>query len=179
MTCSRARLMATVLLAAWPARLAAGRDSTWTTSTPPITFPASGWPWPSTSTRGVLYPPLESDGCYAGTRYSPLFFILIAGLAWVTPSYLVAAKLAAASFRGRCCSAASPRPSGRDRPLDTRLPFWPPCCWPFPRDWRRAAAARRRPGSRPGRLGPGRSCDRSRRQLRIWPGPPCCSPWRS
>jgi len=45
--------------------------------------------------QGVFYPPLESGGCYAGTRYSPLFFVLIAGLSWLTPGYLQAAKLAA------------------------------------------------------------------------------------
>jgi hypothetical protein len=44
---------------------------------------------------GVFYPPLESDGCYAGTRYMPLLFALIAGLARITGSYLVAAKLVA------------------------------------------------------------------------------------
>jgi hypothetical protein len=45
--------------------------------------------------QGVFYPPLESAGRYAGTRYSPLFFISIAGLSWLTPGYLAAAKLAA------------------------------------------------------------------------------------
>jgi hypothetical protein len=44
---------------------------------------------------GTLYPPLQEDGYYGGTRYTPLFFTLTAGLAWTTPDYLVAAKLAA------------------------------------------------------------------------------------
>ena len=44
---------------------------------------------------GMFYPPLQDAGFYGGTRYTPLFFSLIAGLAWVTPNYLVAAKLAA------------------------------------------------------------------------------------
>jgi hypothetical protein len=42
---------------------------------------------------GVLYPPLEQDGHYAGTRYMPLFFALIALLAKLTGDYLLAAKL--------------------------------------------------------------------------------------
>jgi hypothetical protein len=45
--------------------------------------------------QGVFYPPLEADGFYAGTRYMPLLFGLIAALARLTGSYLVAAKLAA------------------------------------------------------------------------------------
>ncbi|MBO0696856.1 MAG: hypothetical protein J2P46_00540 [Zavarzinella sp.] len=43
---------------------------------------------------GVFYPPLEQGGHYGGTRYVPVFFVLISGLAKVTPDYLVAAKLA-------------------------------------------------------------------------------------
>jgi hypothetical protein len=43
---------------------------------------------------GVLYPPLEQDGHYAGTRYMPLFFALVALLAKLTGDYLLAAKLA-------------------------------------------------------------------------------------
>ncbi len=45
--------------------------------------------------EGVLYPPLQDAGYYGGTRYTPLFFTLTAGLARVTPDYLVAVKLAA------------------------------------------------------------------------------------
>jgi hypothetical protein len=45
--------------------------------------------------HGVFYPPLQDDGFYAGTRYTPLFFTLVAGLARLTPDYLLAAKLAA------------------------------------------------------------------------------------
>jgi len=44
---------------------------------------------------GTFYPPLQDGDYYGGTRYMPLFFSLIAGLARVTPDYLVAAKLAA------------------------------------------------------------------------------------
>src|SRR6516162_1618811 len=44
---------------------------------------------------GTLYPPLEADGCYAGTRYMPVLFGLITGLARLTGDYLVSAKLAA------------------------------------------------------------------------------------
>jgi hypothetical protein len=44
---------------------------------------------------GMLYPPLQEAGFYGGTRYTPLFFTLTAGLARVAPDYLVAAKLAA------------------------------------------------------------------------------------
>ena len=43
---------------------------------------------------GVFYPPLEQDGYYAGTRYMPLFFVLVAGLSRITGDYLLAAKLA-------------------------------------------------------------------------------------
>jgi hypothetical protein len=43
---------------------------------------------------GVLYPPLEQDGYYAGTRYMPLYFLLIALLETLTGDYLLAAKLA-------------------------------------------------------------------------------------
>jgi hypothetical protein len=42
---------------------------------------------------GVLYPPLEQDGHYAGTRYMPLFFALIALLAKIGGDFLLAAKL--------------------------------------------------------------------------------------
>jgi hypothetical protein len=42
---------------------------------------------------GVLYPPLEQDGHYAGTRYMPLFFALVALLAKLTGDFLLAAKL--------------------------------------------------------------------------------------
>jgi hypothetical protein len=41
-----------------------------------------------------FYPPLEQGGYYGGTRYVPVFFLLISGLVKVTGSYLVAAKLA-------------------------------------------------------------------------------------
>ncbi len=44
---------------------------------------------------GVLYPPLEADGFYAGTRYMPLCFGLIAGLVRIVGDYVVAAKLMA------------------------------------------------------------------------------------
>jgi hypothetical protein len=44
---------------------------------------------------GVLYPPLEADGLYAGTRYMPLCFGLIAVLAKVVGDYVIAAKLMA------------------------------------------------------------------------------------
>lgn len=44
---------------------------------------------------GILYPPLQQDGFYGGSRYTPLFFSLTAALAWIAPNYLVAAKLAA------------------------------------------------------------------------------------
>lgn len=44
---------------------------------------------------GTFYPPLQDGDFYGGTRYVPLFFSLIAGLAHLTPDYLVAAKLAA------------------------------------------------------------------------------------
>jgi hypothetical protein len=47
--------------------------------------------------HGVFYPPLEEAGYYGGTRYMPLFFLLVAGLARLTASYLVAAKLASAA----------------------------------------------------------------------------------
>ena len=42
---------------------------------------------------GVLYPPLEQDGHYAGTRYMPLVFALVALLAKITGDFLLAAKL--------------------------------------------------------------------------------------
>src|SRR5579859_1236484 len=45
--------------------------------------------------QGVFYPPLEADGFYAGTRYMPLLFALIAGLFRLVGDYLLAAKLAA------------------------------------------------------------------------------------
>jgi hypothetical protein len=45
--------------------------------------------------QGVFYPPLESDGYYAGTRYMPLVFLLVAGLARLVGDYLLAAKLSA------------------------------------------------------------------------------------
>jgi hypothetical protein len=45
--------------------------------------------------EGVFYPPLEADGYFAGTRYMPVLFSLIAGLARAAGDYLVAAKLAA------------------------------------------------------------------------------------
>jgi hypothetical protein len=44
---------------------------------------------------GVFYPPLEADGFYAGTRYMPGLFVLIAGLARLLGDYLLAAKLSA------------------------------------------------------------------------------------
>jgi hypothetical protein len=43
--------------------------------------------------RGVLYPPLEEDGYYAGTRYMPLLFCLIAGVQRLVGDYLLATKL--------------------------------------------------------------------------------------
>ena len=43
---------------------------------------------------GVLYPPLQQDGYYAGTRYMPLYFTSIALLETLTGDYLLAAKLA-------------------------------------------------------------------------------------
>jgi hypothetical protein len=50
---------------------------------------------------GVLYPPLEADGVYAGTRYMPLCFALIAGLVKLAGDYVTAAKLLAlASMTG-------------------------------------------------------------------------------
>jgi hypothetical protein len=39
--------------------------------------------------HGVLYPPLEADGCYGGARYMPLSFCLHALLAKGTGEYLV------------------------------------------------------------------------------------------
>jgi hypothetical protein len=42
---------------------------------------------------GVLYPPLEQDGYYAGTRYMPLYFTLVAAVAKVGGDYLLAVKL--------------------------------------------------------------------------------------
>lgn len=41
---------------------------------------------------GMLYPPLEAQGHYAGTRYSPLFFLLIAGVRPFVGDYLLSAK---------------------------------------------------------------------------------------
>jgi hypothetical protein len=43
--------------------------------------------------RGVFYPPLEEDGYYAGTRYMPLLFCLIAGVQRVVGDYLLATKM--------------------------------------------------------------------------------------
>jgi hypothetical protein len=45
--------------------------------------------------EGVFYPPLEAGGCYAGTRYMPALFALIAGLARWGGDYLWAAKASA------------------------------------------------------------------------------------
>jgi hypothetical protein len=45
--------------------------------------------------EGVFYPPVEQDGHYAGTRYVPVFFVLVSGLSEITADYVVAAKLAA------------------------------------------------------------------------------------
>jgi hypothetical protein len=42
---------------------------------------------------GVLYPPLQADGWYAGTRYMPLCVGVIAVLEPLTADYLLAAKL--------------------------------------------------------------------------------------
>jgi hypothetical protein len=44
---------------------------------------------------GTFYPPLEADGHYAGTRYMPVLFVFIAGLARPGGDYLLAAKLSA------------------------------------------------------------------------------------
>jgi hypothetical protein len=44
---------------------------------------------------GVLYPSLEADGVYAGTRYMPLCFGLIAALVRIVGDYVLAAKLMA------------------------------------------------------------------------------------
>ena len=44
---------------------------------------------------GVWYPPLECDGVYAGTRYMPLCFGLIAFLVKLVGDYILAAKLMA------------------------------------------------------------------------------------
>jgi hypothetical protein len=45
--------------------------------------------------RGVFYPPLQEDGYYAGTRYMPLFFCVIAGAERLLGNYLLATKLVA------------------------------------------------------------------------------------
>lgn len=45
--------------------------------------------------EGVFYPPVEQDGHYAGTRYVPVFFVLVSGLSEITADYVAAAKLAA------------------------------------------------------------------------------------
>ncbi len=42
---------------------------------------------------GKLYPPLEQDGRYGGTRYMPVQIVLHGGLAKVTGEYLVSGKL--------------------------------------------------------------------------------------
>lgn len=42
---------------------------------------------------GKLYPPLEQDGRYGGTRYMPVQVVLHGGLAKVTGEYLVSGKL--------------------------------------------------------------------------------------
>jgi hypothetical protein len=47
------------------------------------------------SEAGILYPPLEAEGVYAGTRYMPLCFAVIARLAPLVGDYVVAAKLMA------------------------------------------------------------------------------------
>jgi hypothetical protein len=47
------------------------------------------------SNAGILYPPLEADGVYAGTRYMPLYFVLIAVLVKIIGDYVMAAKLLA------------------------------------------------------------------------------------
>ncbi len=65
---------------------------------------------------GTLYPPLEADGHYAGTRYVPLLFVWIAGLARLTGDYLLAAKLSAllsVALLLACVFAASRRSAGR------------------------------------------------------------------
>ena len=41
---------------------------------------------------GVFYPPLHDDGYYAGTRYMPLLFCLLAAAARLSGNYLIAAK---------------------------------------------------------------------------------------
>ena len=43
--------------------------------------------------EGVFYPPLEADGYYAGTRYMPLLFAVVAAAQRLTGDYLVALKL--------------------------------------------------------------------------------------
>ena len=45
--------------------------------------------------QGWFYPPLESNGCYAGTRYMPVVFVTTSLIAPLTKSYLLAAKLTA------------------------------------------------------------------------------------
>src|SRR5271165_5563914 len=44
---------------------------------------------------GVFYPPLQEDGYYAGTRYMPAVFCMIAMLARLLGNYLLAAKAVA------------------------------------------------------------------------------------
>jgi hypothetical protein len=46
--------------------------------------------------EGVFYPPLESDGHYAGTRYMPIVFCLQALIARLTGQYLLSAKISSA-----------------------------------------------------------------------------------
>jgi hypothetical protein len=57
--------------------------------------------------HGIFYRPLEAGGYYGGTRYLPLFFLLVAGLARVVRSYLVAAKLASAAGVALLAGAAA------------------------------------------------------------------------
>lgn len=53
---------------------------------------------------GIWYPPLECDGVYAGTRYMPLCFGLIAVLVKLVGDYVLAAKLMAlASMTALLC----------------------------------------------------------------------------
>jgi hypothetical protein len=66
--------------------------------------------------EGILYPPLQDDGFYAGTRYTPLFFLLVAGLDRMTGNGLLAVKLAAilsVSLLGAAVLVMSRRLTGR------------------------------------------------------------------
>ena len=128
--------------------------------------------------EGVFYPPLESDGCYAGTRYSPLFFVLIAGLSWLTPGYVAAAKLAAVVSVGVLVSGlfTAIRRSGGTTGTALVLACLPlacprdcrPCCCRPPTPWRPAWPS--------WGLAP---CSRAaRRRRRGGLAAPSCSRWR-